>query len=179
MSWPGSATAGSSACKARLAGHRRSSHQTWFAPYVDVTLTPTYQFQNTSADPARQTVLGFVVARSSASCTPSWGAAYTLARADQSLALSSRIAQVQQDGQQPIVSFGGQAHTSLDVACTSVSRLDQGLPVGDQHAYNLTTIDLDIEGAALTNFAADSGVPRPSQRWSRRPARAPPARASG
>src|SRR5215472_15756012 len=34
--------------------------KTWFAPYVDVTLTPVLQFQSTSADPARQTVLGFV-----------------------------------------------------------------------------------------------------------------------
>ena len=107
-------------------------HQTWFAPYVDVTLTPTYQFQSSSADAARQTVLGFVVADPSSGCTPSWGAAYTLAQADQSLALGSRIAQVQQDGAQPIVSFGGQAHTSLDVACTSVKQPHRGLPVGDR-----------------------------------------------
>jgi cellulose synthase/poly-beta-1,6-N-acetylglucosamine synthase-like glycosyltransferase len=98
-------------------------HQTWFAPYVDVTLTPTYQFQSTSADTARQTVLGFVVADPGSRCAPSWGAAYTLAQANQSLVLASRIAQLQQDGQQPVVSFGGQANTSLDVACTTVSSL--------------------------------------------------------
>jgi cellulose synthase/poly-beta-1,6-N-acetylglucosamine synthase-like glycosyltransferase/chitodextrinase len=127
--------------------------QTWFAPYVDVTLPPTYQFQNASANPARQTILGFVVARSSASCAPSWGAAYTMDQADQSLALGSRVAQLQQDGAQVIASFGGQAHTSLDVACTSVPRLTQAYQsVIDQ--YHLTTIDLDIEGAALDNFQA-------------------------
>ena len=49
--------------KARLAS-TTIVHQTWFAPYVDVTLTPTYQFQSTSADTARQSVLGFVVAGS-------------------------------------------------------------------------------------------------------------------
>jgi len=128
-------------------------HQTWFAPYVDVTLTPTYQFQNSSADGARQTALGFVVADPSSGCTPSWGAAYTLAQADQSLALASRIAQVRQDGAQPIVSFGGQAHTSLDVACTSVQNLTAAYQsVID--AYQLKTIDLDIESAALDNFQA-------------------------
>jgi cellulose synthase/poly-beta-1,6-N-acetylglucosamine synthase-like glycosyltransferase len=129
-------------------------HQTWFAPYVDVTLTPTYQFQSTSADTARQSILGFVVAGSASSCTPSWGAAYTLAQANASLALGSRIAQVQQDGAQPIVSFGGQANTSLDVACSSVA----GLTAAYQSvisAYQLTAIDLDIEGAALDNFAAE------------------------
>jgi cellulose synthase/poly-beta-1,6-N-acetylglucosamine synthase-like glycosyltransferase len=129
-------------------------HQTWFAPYVDVTLTPTYQFQSSTADSARQSVLGFVVADPKAGCTPSWGAAYTLSQADQSLALGSRIAQLQQDGQQPIVSFGGQSHTSLDVACVSVP----GLTAAYQSVidrYQLTTIDLDIEGAALNDFQAE------------------------
>ena len=139
--------------KARLAD-TTVVHQTWFAPYVDVTLTPTYQFQNSSDDPARQTVLGFVVADPGAGCRPSWGAAYTLAQADQSLALSSRIAQVQQDGQQPIVSFGGQAHTSLDVACTSVSGLTSAYQSVISR-YKLTAIDLDIEGVSLTSFAAE------------------------
>ena len=97
------------------------TRQTWFAPYVDATLTPTYQFQNSSADAARQSVLGFVTAASSSSCTPSWGGAYTLAQANSSLAMASRIAQVQQDGAQPIVSFGGQAHTSLDVEPATAS----------------------------------------------------------
>jgi chitinase len=129
-------------------------HQTWFAPYVDVTLTPTYQFQNPSADGARQTVLGFVVADPGGGCTPSWGGAYTLAQANTSLALGARIAQVQQDGAQPIVSFGGQAHTSLDVACTSAASLARAYQsVID--AYHLTTIDLDIEGTALDDFAAE------------------------
>jgi chitinase len=129
------------------------THQTWFAPYVDVTLTPTYQFQSTSADTARQSILGFVVASSASSCTPSWGAAYTLAQANASLALGSRIAQVQQDGAQPIVSFGGQANTSLDVACSSVADLTAAYQ-SVISAYNLTAIDLDIEGAAVDDFAA-------------------------
>jgi cellulose synthase/poly-beta-1,6-N-acetylglucosamine synthase-like glycosyltransferase/chitodextrinase len=126
---------------------------TWFAPYVDVTLTPTYQFQSTSADPARQSVLGFVVADSAARCTPSWGNAYTTGQASQSLALGARIAQLQQDGAQAIVSFGGQAHTSLDVACTSTAALTRAYE-SVISTYHLTTIDLDVEGAALTSFAA-------------------------
>jgi cellulose synthase/poly-beta-1,6-N-acetylglucosamine synthase-like glycosyltransferase/chitodextrinase len=130
------------------------TRQTWFAPYADVTLTPTYQFQSPADDAARQTVLGFVVAQPKAACTPSWGGAYTLAQADQSLAMSSRIAQVQQDGAQPIVSFGGQAHTSLDVACASTSALTSAYQTVIDR-YHLTTIDLDIEGAALNNFGAE------------------------
>lgn len=126
---------------------------TWFAPYVDVTLSPAFPFQSTSADPARQAVLGFVVAAPGQPCTPSWGGAYTLAAAGQSLALGSRIAQLQRDGAQAIVSFGGQRHTSLDAGCTSTPRLAAAYRsvIG---RYRLTTIDLDVEGAALGDFAA-------------------------
>jgi cellulose synthase/poly-beta-1,6-N-acetylglucosamine synthase-like glycosyltransferase/chitodextrinase len=131
-----------------------TTRQTWFSPYVDVTLTPTFQFQNATDDGARQTVLGFVVAAPGLGCTPSWGADYTLAKANTSLALSSRIAQVQQNGEQAIVSFGGEANTSLDVACSTVSQLTSAYQsvIG---AYNLSVIDLDIEGAALDNAAAE------------------------
>ncbi|HEY1627012.1 MAG TPA: glycosyltransferase family 2 protein [Streptosporangiaceae bacterium] len=130
------------------------TRQTWFAPYADVTLTPTFQFQNAADDSARQTVLGFVVASSSSDCTPSWGAAYTLAKANTSLALSSRIAQVEQNGEQPIVSFGGQANTSLDVACSTVAQLTSAYQ-SVISAYHLSVIDLDIEGAALDNAGAE------------------------
>jgi cellulose synthase/poly-beta-1,6-N-acetylglucosamine synthase-like glycosyltransferase len=41
-----------------LLAARAVIHQTWFAPYVDVTLTPTQEFQDSSADGARQTALG-------------------------------------------------------------------------------------------------------------------------
>jgi cellulose synthase/poly-beta-1,6-N-acetylglucosamine synthase-like glycosyltransferase/chitodextrinase len=136
-----------------LAPAAAAAHQTWFAPYVDVTATPTYQFQSTSADPARQSVLGFVVASSASQCTPSWGAAYSLAAADQQLSVGARIAELQQDGEQAIVSFGGQANTSLDLACASAAGLASAYQavISD---YHLTTIDLDIEGAALDDSAA-------------------------
>jgi cellulose synthase/poly-beta-1,6-N-acetylglucosamine synthase-like glycosyltransferase/chitodextrinase len=140
--------------RTRLLAAEPAIRQTWFAPYVDATLTPTFQFQSSSADPAQQTVLGFVVADPGAGCTPSWGGAYTLAQANETLAMGSRIAQVQQDGAQPIVSFGGQAHTSLDVACTSAASLTAAYQ-SVISAYHLTTIDLDIEGAALSNFQAE------------------------
>jgi chitodextrinase len=140
--------------KTRLLVPPTAVHQTWFAPYVDVTLTPTYQFQSTSADTARQSVLGFVVAAGKSDCAPSWGGAYTLTAADQQLAVGTRIAQLQQEGEQAIVSFGGQANTSLDVACATAASLTSAYQ-SVISAYNLTTIDLDIEGAALDNYAAE------------------------
>jgi cellulose synthase/poly-beta-1,6-N-acetylglucosamine synthase-like glycosyltransferase/chitodextrinase len=144
---------GYATAKTRLFTTPVAVNQTWFAPYVDVTLTPTYQFQTPSQDPAQQSVLGFVVASSPADCTPSWGAAYSLATANQQLALGTRIAQLQQEGEQAIVSFGGQANTSLDVACSTTADLTAGYQ-SVINAYRLKSIDLDIEGAALDNLAA-------------------------
>ena len=127
---------------------------TWFAPYVDVTATPPYPFQDRSGDPARQVVLGFVVADPSAPCTPSWGAVDTLPQAEASLALSSRIAELEQEGASAIASFGGQAHTDLAVSCTRVRPLTRAYQqVVDR--YHLRAIDLDVEGAALADGRAD------------------------
>jgi cellulose synthase/poly-beta-1,6-N-acetylglucosamine synthase-like glycosyltransferase/chitodextrinase len=144
---------GYASAETRLFAAPAPAGQTWFAPYVDVTLTPTYQFQDPSEDPARQSVLGFVTAASPSECTPSWGGAYTLAAANQQLAVGARIAQLQQEGEQAIVSFGGQAHTSLDEACPTAAALTSAYQ-SVISAYHLTTIDLDIEGTALDDFAA-------------------------
>jgi chitinase len=149
----GAGYGGYQSVKTRLLTPVEAASQTWFAPYVDVTLTPTFQFQSTADDPAQQSVLGFVVAAGSADCTPSWGAAYSLSAANTELAVGARIAQMQQEGEQAIVSFGGQANTSLDVACTSATALASAYQ-SVVSTYHLTTIDLDIEGAALDNAAA-------------------------
>jgi chitinase len=126
---------------------------TWFAPYVDTTLTPTFQFQDPSSDPSRQSVLGFVVSSPTSACTPSWGGAYSLDQADAQLSLGNRIAQYQSIGGTPIVSFGGQANSELAIKCTDDSALKAAyLSVIDR--YHLSVIDLDIEGAALSNWSS-------------------------
>ena len=88
-------------------------------------------------------------------------------RPDQALAIGSRIAQLQQEGQQAIVSFGGKANTSLDVACPTAAALTAAYQ-SVISAYHLTTIDLDIEGAALDNFGAETRRAQAIAAWSRR-----------
>ena len=150
--WPAQDTAGTPASRrgwpAPEWSARRGSHPTWTSrsPRPTSSRTPRQTW------PARPSWVSWWPTPA-ANCRPSWGAAYTLAQADQSLALSSRIAQMRQDGAQPIVSFGGQAHTSLDVACTSVTSLARAYQSAID-AYHLTAIDLDIEGPALDSFAA-------------------------
>lgn len=126
---------------------------TWFAPYVDATLTPTYSFQVPSSNPAAQTVLGFVVSDPASACTPSWGGYYTLDQADQALALQARIAELGQEGARAVVSFGGKANTDLAVGCHDVSSLVTAYESVIDH-YNLQAIDLDVEGSALSDTAA-------------------------
>lgn len=139
--------------RAALAPTPARSKGTWFAPYVDTTLTPTYPFESASAQPARQVALGFVVADRSGSCTPSWGAAYSLDQADQALSMSARIAQIGVNGARAIVSFGGQANTPLATACPTVAALINAYSTVIQR-YSLTVIDLDVEGAALGDAAS-------------------------
>jgi chitinase len=126
---------------------------TWFAPYVDTTLTPTDEFQDPPNNPARQVVLGFVVADPKQACEPSWGGYYTPTQAAATLDLDRRVTQVRQNGATPIVSFGGQANNELAVACTNPQQLESAYASVVSH-YSLTTVDFDIEGAALNDQAS-------------------------
>ena len=56
-------------------------------------------------------------------CTPSWGAAYSLADAASSLDLDRRVARLQQLGGTVAVSFGGLANQELAVTCTDPAQL--------------------------------------------------------
>jgi chitinase len=126
---------------------------TWFAPYVDVTLTPTYQFQVPADEPARQIALGFIVAQGATSCVPSWGDYDTLDQAAQSLDLDGRIAQLRSEGVGTLISFGGSDHTDLAVACRNKTQLASAYTRVIER-YRATMIDLDVEGTALSDVAS-------------------------
>jgi chitinase len=127
----------------------------WFAPYVDVTLTPVSPFEDPSTNPSRDVVLGFVVSDPRSSCTPSWGGYYTLAQASETLNLDSRIAQVRSQGGNVLVSFGGEANTELAAACRSATALRAAYQSVITR-YHVSTVDFDIEGAALADSAANA-----------------------
>lgn len=126
---------------------------TYFAPYVDATLSPIYAFQDPTQNDAKQTVLGFVVASGTKSCSPTWGGVYTPNAANQDLALNSRLAEYASIGGTAIVSFGGQAHTHLSMACTTPTSLAAAYQQ-IIHQYDQHIVDFDIEGTALLSQAA-------------------------
>jgi len=127
--------------------------QPWFAGYVDVTATPTYEFETHGGSDTPDAVLSFIVSATTDACTPSWGTAYTMDQAGDTLDLDRRIARLQQGGGTIAVSFGGLLNDELAVNCTDEVRLEAAYAsVLDR--YKVGTIDLDLEGAGLTDSAA-------------------------
>lgn len=125
----------------------------WFAAYVDVTATPSYEFESATADSGKEVMLSFIVAATDDACTPTWGTAYTMDEAAVSLDLDRRIARLQQQGGDVGVSFGGLLNDELATSCTDHDSLVEAYSsVIDRYAS--TTIDLDIEGENLSDTAA-------------------------
>ncbi len=127
----------------------------YFAPYVDVTLTPTFHFEDPLSSPSDDVVLGFVVAEAPTSCTPTWGTYYGLDAAGAALDLDRRIARLRERGGDIVVSFGGALNAELAVACTDPAQLTQAyLDVIDR--YGASVIDFDLEGDGLADASANS-----------------------
>lgn len=146
LGWTGTRTVAAILAPAADPGDSR------FAAYVDVTATPPFAFE-TPAGPAQSTVvLSFVIADPASPCEPSWGGYYGLDDARDGLELERRIAQLRATGGDVWVSFGGQAGTELASACSDPMALRSAYrDVIDR--YELTRVDLDIEGAALEDEA--------------------------
>lgn len=124
----------------------------WDAPYVDVTVTPYFPFEDPGPD-VDDVVLSFVVAHRNDPCAPAWGAVFGLDDAAGELDLDRRIVRLRQTGRDVLVSFGGAINDELATVCTEPEALEAAY--GDVvERYDVTTIDLDIEGPALADREA-------------------------
>ncbi len=137
------------------AADARSGAAPVYAPYVDVTQTPTYPFQLPAANPVAGVYLAFVVSDPGQPCTPSWGGYYTLDQAEQSLDLDARAAQLRGQGGDVMISYGGRDNSELAVGCTDASRLLDAY-LAPVERYHASAIDLDIEGQTLADTAANT-----------------------
>jgi chitinase len=126
----------------------------WFAPYVDVTATPQYAFEDPAVADSDDVVLSFIVAGKSADCSPSWGGAYSLSEARGGLDLDRRIARLRQHGGSVGVSFGGALGHELASVCSDKQKLTDAYRQVVER-YDVATIDLDLEGDALVDSVAN------------------------
>ena len=149
----GGAVVGGTALVQRALQHEDANATQWFAPYVDVTLTPSFDFQDPAVSPNTDVVLAFVVASPDKPCEASWGAAYSLDDAGTKLDLDRRIARLRQRGGDVVVSFGGAANDELATSCTDPAALVAAYrSVIDR--YGITVVDLDLEQGNLKDTAA-------------------------
>ncbi|MCA9334713.1 glycosyl hydrolase family 18 [Candidatus Saccharibacteria bacterium] len=124
------------------------SNKPWFAPYVDVTATPQFAFEQLGTANRKDAVLSFVVASQKDPCTPSWGAAYSLDEASDALDLDRRIARLKQQGGSVAISFGGLTNDELASVCENDTKLANAYKsVVDR--YDVSTVDLDLENDNL------------------------------
>lgn len=130
-----------------------SSIPSVFSGYVDVTATPRFAFESPTSPEARGAVLSFIVSDKQDPCAPSWGAFYSLAQAETDLDLDRRIARLRQVGGTVSVSFGGLSNDELAVGCTDADKLTSAYREVVER-YDLRSIDLDVEGAALSDTAS-------------------------
>ncbi len=127
----------------------------FFAPYVDATNWPIYNFVSVAQTQGiKFFTLAFVVA--GPSNEPSWGGyqAYDVAGGGQyDQQLQANVATLRSLGGDVMVSFGGAAGTELAQAITSVPALTSAYQkvIG---TYQLTHVDFDIEGAAVADHAS-------------------------
>lgn len=126
----------------------------WAAPYVDVTIPPLYSFES-PGEHVDDVVLSFIVAHTDDPCRPAWGSVFSLDEAASELDLDRRLVRLRQTGKDAVISFGGAINDELSVSCTDTDDLvDAYAEVVER--YEVTTIDLDVEGLALGDDDANS-----------------------
>src|SRR3954471_6931142 len=118
------------------------------APYVETWGSTSAMASAQSATGLKYYTLAFVI--DGGGCNATWNGDTSIDNSGWTTAINNLRA----SGGDVIVSFGGAAGTELAQACTSVSTL-QALYKRVIDTLNLTRVDLDIEGAALDDTAAN------------------------
>jgi chitodextrinase len=117
-----------------------------FAPYIDMGLSRSQQILTIQQQSGIGTfTLGFIVGNG---CTPMWGGLGIGIDGNlpNGTSMTTTIQGVRNQGGDVIVSFGGSSGAELAQTCTSVSQL-QAAYQSVVTRYNLSFIDLDIEGS--------------------------------
>jgi hypothetical protein len=151
---PGTTTAGSPAPAGGTPAAAGTPFR--FAPYADMAAWPAPDLGDIrSHTGASHISLGFVVQSAAGGCDPTWGGYVAYPATGAGAYQGAAVHAFQQGGGDVVVSFGGASGTELALACTSAGQLAAAYQAVID-AYGATHVDFDIEGAALTNTAADT-----------------------
>ncbi|HWB00461.1 MAG TPA: cellulose binding domain-containing protein [Pirellulales bacterium] len=126
----------------------------YYAPYVDVTLYPTYSLTSAMQNGGvKYFTLAFITADSKNQ--PAWGGydQYEVSGGSFDMALRQQVTQVRAAGGDVMASFGGAAGQELAQVITNVTQLTAAYQTVVS-SYNLTKLDFDIEGAAVADHAS-------------------------
>ncbi|HVX61702.1 MAG TPA: cellulose binding domain-containing protein [Pirellulales bacterium] len=126
----------------------------FYAPYVDITLWPTYDLVSAAQNGnVKYFSLAFITADSNNK--PAWGgyAQYEVNGGDFDMALRQQVANLRAAGGDVMASFGGAANQEMAEVITDVPQLTAAYQTVVS-AYNLTHLDFDIEGAAVGDHAS-------------------------
>jgi hypothetical protein len=122
-----------------------------FAPYVDTSLFPPFDLvKSAQSSGVKQYNLAFVLAGGGA-CDPKWGSGVALA--DDPVA--KQVGALRRIGGDVRLSFGGANGTELALACNTAEQLAAAYQKAID-AVGVNKVDFDIEGAALSNAAANT-----------------------
>lgn len=122
-----------------------------FSPYVDVTLTPTFDLVATSKKAGVQFYnLAFIVSTNFKKPIPAWGGMISISKGF----LQKEIAALRAQGSDVMIAFGGAAGMELAWAAESLpaaTALPELVKAYQSviDAYNVRHLDFDIEGAAV------------------------------
>ncbi len=126
----------------------------FYAPYVDMTLYPTYNLVTAAQTQAiKYFTLAFITADSRNQ--PAWGGydSYEVNGGAFDMALRQQVAGVRAAGGDVMASFGGAANQELAQVITNITQLTAAYQTV-VNAYSLTHLDFDIEGAAVADHAS-------------------------
>jgi chitinase len=144
----GTTTGTAHAAAAVAAGPGFPAH--YAAPYVETWGSSSAMATAEAATGLKYYTLAFVINSNSGGCSATFNGDTAISGGG----WASAIGTLRASGGDAIVSFGGASGTELAQACTSVSSLEaQYKSVVD--TLNLTRIDLDVEGSALNDTAAN------------------------
>lgn len=126
-----------------------------FAPYAYIPWGTSISAARGGSG-AKHLVAAFVLAAGSRSCTPAWDGDSSLGiNSSRGNQIASDFTAVRAAGADVVLSFGGASGTELAIGCTSASSLQTAYQ-SVITKYNLTKIDFDIEGSAVSNSAANT-----------------------